>query len=426
MTGVRPTTIDCTACGAGLDVLGGGRVRRHICPYCSAELDAQHDYQVLRRYRDLRRPESPLKIGMSGRVFGVEVTVIGTIGMVEYYAGQVWAWVDHQVYSPTHGYAWLTWEDGRIVFTRKTRERPRPATYSPTQIEDAENRPVFRHDGKRYRYYGSGHARMTFVEGEFNFAPRIGTERRYVSALGKNGMFTVREGGGEIEYEISRLPDRAALLKSFGIDAGDLPKLSGVHPLETFRRSGLAIFTRNSALLAGIACIVLIFVLGDPQVIHRHEDHPIDRPYVGAFTITQPDRLVQIEMWADLANSWAFFEGEVTDGEDETVATFGREVGYYYGRDADGSWTEGSRDGHVNLKLPPGDYSLELVVEEAGVWRTGREPSRMSVSIREGVIAWWWLVLGAIGLIAVAMLFLLQRMIHSARRWSGSDWSDED
>ena len=33
-------SIDCTACGAGLDILGGGRVTVHICPYCGTALDA--------------------------------------------------------------------------------------------------------------------------------------------------------------------------------------------------------------------------------------------------------------------------------------------------------------------------------------------------------------------------------------------------
>ena len=43
----------------------------------------------------------------------VPFTVIGTIAWVEYYAQRSWHWVDHQVYSPTHGYGWLTVE-GRV------------------------------------------------------------------------------------------------------------------------------------------------------------------------------------------------------------------------------------------------------------------------------------------------------------------------
>ena len=42
-------SVDCTSCGAGLDILGGGRVTTHICPYCGSELDAQDSYKVLRK-----------------------------------------------------------------------------------------------------------------------------------------------------------------------------------------------------------------------------------------------------------------------------------------------------------------------------------------------------------------------------------------
>lgn len=32
-------SINCTACGARLDVLGGGRVTTHVCASCGSALD---------------------------------------------------------------------------------------------------------------------------------------------------------------------------------------------------------------------------------------------------------------------------------------------------------------------------------------------------------------------------------------------------
>ena len=46
---------------------------------------------------------------------------IGTIEFTETYRGRTWTWIDHQLYSATHGYAWLTLEDGHPVFTRRFR-----------------------------------------------------------------------------------------------------------------------------------------------------------------------------------------------------------------------------------------------------------------------------------------------------------------
>ncbi|WP_170351209.1 hypothetical protein [Ruegeria atlantica] len=43
------TSINCTSCGAGMDVFGGGRVMVQICEFCGSELDAQNSYKVLRK-----------------------------------------------------------------------------------------------------------------------------------------------------------------------------------------------------------------------------------------------------------------------------------------------------------------------------------------------------------------------------------------
>ena len=124
-------SINCTSCGAGLNVLGGGRVQVMVCGYCGTELDAQDDFAKLRKFSDLRRPTSPFSIGMTGAIDGVVFTVIGTLGMRETWNRQVWTWVEHQVFSPTHGYAYLTFEDGKLSFTRRYRGSTRPSWITP-------------------------------------------------------------------------------------------------------------------------------------------------------------------------------------------------------------------------------------------------------------------------------------------------------
>lgn len=428
MSPARATAISCTQCGAGLDVLGGGRVRAHICGYCGAELDAQDDYKVLRRFRDLKRPATPLSIGAKGEINGVALTVIGIIGKEERYGADHWSWVEHQLYSPSHGYAWLTWEEGHLVFTRKIREAPRPARLSHADIEKAENRPAVRLSGKRYQYYASGTAVTTFVEGEFNFVPAIGDRIRYVSCLGDTAMLDLRESEGEMEYELTTLPPRAALLESFGLDPETLPPPASMHPLEPFHRTPLQSFTRNTAFAAAFACLVLsLVIMGGERTVHRSELVHAGATYTAEFEITRGSQLVAFDLEADVDNSWAYFEGEVFDEEEEVVASFSHEFGFYHGRDKDGRWAEGSRDGRIRLSLPAGRYGLEVALSESGRWSSkGRDPQQMRIEVREGVVAAWWLWIGA-GLFALfGASFLLGRFYYSAKRWSGSDWSDED
>lgn len=76
-----------------------------------------------------------LVLGATTMIGHDEFTVIGTMAWTEYHAGRMWVWVDHEIYSPTHGYAWLTVEDGFVTFARKSREVPSPDYVSKSRIE---------------------------------------------------------------------------------------------------------------------------------------------------------------------------------------------------------------------------------------------------------------------------------------------------
>ncbi|RZW06625.1 MAG: DUF4178 domain-containing protein [Rhodobacteraceae bacterium] len=425
--GMSATAFNCTQCGAGQDLLGGGRVRVHVCGYCGSELDVQDDFRVIAQFRDMVRPETPFDPGMEGTLWGVPFTVIGTIGWIEQYGRNVWTWVDHQVFSPTHGYGWLSVEDGHITFTRKTRDVPEPGFISAATIERSENRPTAQMDGRTYRYYGSGEARPTFIEGAFNYVPSMDERVTYVDLMCGHRMLTMASVSGEREYEITRLPPRTEVVTSFGLDPNRLPTPKGVHPLDTFERAPLQAFVRNVALAGGIVSLLIAAVLwpmGDTIV--RSDQVSVDQPISIPFEVTRGDRLTRIAIWADAWNSWAWFEAELLDADGEAVAAFERGVEYYQGREGGESWSEGSQTSRTKLKLDEGQYTLELARTEGEVdWTNGQLAQRMQVTISEGHTNPWWLVGATILLLALGGAFLGQRALHNARRWSGSDWSDD-
>lgn len=417
------TSINCTECGAGLDVLGGGRVRSHICPYCGSELDVQDNYKVLRQHRDMTRPKTPFSLGMTGDLWGVEFTVIGTLAWSEHHNGKSWHWVDHQIYSPTHGYAWLTVEDGHVTFARKSRSMSHPASISDSVIDTSENRPIVRFKGQTFQYYSSGRASPTFIEGEFNYRPDMDDSIRYVSLMAGETMLDIVESGSEREYEVISLPDRAALFDSFGIPPKDRPVRRGTHALDALKRSPLELFTRNLfiagcvvALLIGIALSAMGTEIAQSDRMQARDELALP------FTVTNGNALVEITLWANVNNSWAWFEAELTDDQDETVAAFEDGVQFYSGSD----WTEGSKERRVRLFLEPGDYILYAEITERQVdWTGGREANAFRATVTQGVAnLWWiWVVAGVLGL--GAFYFLGERFLRHAARWSGSDWSDD-
>ena len=114
-------SINCVSCGVALPVLGGHKVKTVICSYCGAMMDRHDDLKLLQHYRDMPRPSGPLNLGASGALNGVQQTVIGVVGVHTHIEGETYRWTDYQLYSPTHGYSWLTWNDGHAIHSRKVR-----------------------------------------------------------------------------------------------------------------------------------------------------------------------------------------------------------------------------------------------------------------------------------------------------------------
>ncbi len=424
---LRPTSINCTQCGAGLNVLGGGRVRVHVCGYCGAELDAQGNYEVLATFGQMPRPESPFRIGMTGSIWGVDFTIIGTIGMIERHNQRVWKWVEHQLFSPTHGYAWLTWEEGHVVFSRKVRETPNPPRISAATIERSENRPYAWLRGERFSYYGSGTAEIDFVEGEFNWTPHRGSRTFYVSLLSDAHMLDIHQKENEIEYEVSDLVAREEAFEAFGVTE-TFPGSRRTHPLEVFERSSLGFFVRNTALVFAVLCVVLALGLSSTSSrLLRTGPVAIDPPLETEFDVTSPDRLVEIEIWSNVSNSWAVFSAELTHENGEEVAAFERGVEYYSGVQGGEHWSEGSPSASTRLHLPAGRYRLKVAQEEAEVdWAGGRLPTQVAVRVWQDVSQTLWLWGLAVLFALLGAIFFGQRFLHQHQRWAGSDWVDED
>ncbi|MFK8013958.1 MAG: DUF4178 domain-containing protein [Gammaproteobacteria bacterium] len=427
MTDAKLTTLNCTQCGAGLTAYGGGRVLIHVCSHCGATLDAQDDYKVLKRNRELPRPKSPFELGATGKIDDIEFTVIGTIAWLESHLGMKWRWVDHQIFSPTHGYAWLTWEDGQAVFTRKVRGLATPSWLTAASIERAEFRPSVAFGGKNYRYYSSGFKKPTFVEGEFNYSADLDMQPHYVSCLSGQNMFTMVGNGDEQEYEDSRLVPREEALEAFGADPGQWPESRKVHPLQAFKRSASAAFARNGLLAGGVVSLVMALVFGSfGDDVAKQSFPSLSALEPMPFEVTSQHGLVQIDINTNISNGWISLEGEVVDATDNTVAAFEDGAEYYSGRDSEGRWSEGSKRVRLRVDLPPGPYVLKLgVSENVGdkKW-SGIPATNARASIIQGVARVYWLWVVTALLFAGGLAFLAQRQIHDTRRWSGSDWTD--
>lgn len=423
------TSINCTSCGAGLDVLGGGRVTTHICPYCGSALDAQHDYAVLKKYANAERPDSPFRIGMHGHLYGVDWVLIGTLAHRETWAGQVWEWVDHQLFSATHGYAWLTVEDGHLVFTRRYRGAVTPPWISERWVETAENPPVVISRGERFRYLQTSTSKVTFAEGEFTYTPQIGDTTMTISAMSHDHMLDFSQSGHEREIHRGTYVSAAEGLAAFDLPA-DALRPRGVHALQPLRQGPNAGFVLKTGLAAAAVCLVAGLMLHfqpGRQVLAPATFALADLPQSVTIPIDNTTQLAGVYLESDVSNSWAYVPLDVTDPEDTPLFEAGRSIEYYFGREGNESWTEGSRRASLFFRpTVPGDYEITLYAPETGLWgQQSRAPSRVAVSAYQGLSSGFWMLLLAFGFVLVGAIPLLRRLYHGHRRWKHSDWSEE-
>ncbi|WP_039019931.1 DUF4178 domain-containing protein [Halocynthiibacter namhaensis] len=423
-------SVNCTSCGAGLDILGGGRVQVHACGYCGSVLDAQENYKVIKQYADLKRPESPFSIGMSGIIQGVEFTIIGTLGFQESWGGRRWTWTDHQLFSPTHGYAYLTVERGHLTFTRAYRKGTRPNWITSKTVEIAESRPSASSNGDRYQYYDTSTSQLTFVEGEFNWHPEIGRATMSVNMMSEDAMLAFTETTTEREVHRTIYLPFTPTCTSFGIADALAP--SDVHKLMPYKAGQNEGFLRNASLIfLAVSLVLTMFLLGQSKGSHVFLERlsANDLPAELSIEISRPDQLARMSLSADVNNSWAYLDVALSDPNGDPVFEAGRTVELYRGTSSDGAWREGNKQTTISFRPKlAGAYTLEIGSSESGRWgnTSGRAFGAVTVRVTDGAATTRWMLGLMLVFAGISAYQIARPMLHSRRRWWGSDWVDED
>ncbi len=417
--------INCTACGAGLDVLGGGRVTSHICSYCGTELDVLDDYKALRKFNDVARPNTLFPIGTTGHLRGADYTVIGLLEHVEKWQGRSWAWLDHQLYSPTHGYAWLTVENGHATFSRRYR---RPVWMSHRDVEISDHRPQLNEAGETFQYYETSTSTISYAEGEFTWSPQKGARTTTVSALSDTAMLSFSQTNQEREVSRTTYVPAAELAAAFGTDLDLSP--AQTHPLQPFAgRENDGFLIKASALCAVICLCLATWIVSKPkhEVLAYQRLDISELPRSITLEIPEPDKRVQVSFNGNSSNSWTALGVHLEDPNGEDVFEVARTVEYYHGRDRDGSWSEGRNFARLSfIPKTVGAYVLTVAHEGTGTEGRSAKPTEyVGLTARMGSGVSGYLFGLAFAFAALMAWPIARRYTHKTRRWHGSDWSED-
>ncbi len=419
--------INCTSCGATLDVLGGHRVKSLTCGYCGSVMDRHAGFQTIQQHRNRPdRPVTPLSIGMQATLKDVSFTIIGMIENVSHQSGPGWAesyrWVSFQLYSPTHGYCWLTWNKGHYFFSYRTRELPDPVV--PRRGRALLQKTLVRLGDRTFDVFESYQAEIAYVEGELTWIAKTGDRVHVIEAIDPPSMFSYEMTDAECEYSIGEYMDAGEVHAAFGLEPP--PKPEGIHPAQPFDGGRFwPALAKVGPIFAGFSVLGLIAALiaGDGREIVRADTGSQATPLVIPFSASHAERLMKLELRAPLSNNWVYYDVTISDAEtDEDVLFLGKEVSFYEGRDSEGYWSEGSRRETALFKVPAiGDYEIEISPAEAG----GAVPP-FEIRLYDNVFVKRYLVMLLILSVIASLGLTLYRRHFEKKRWADVLEDDDD
>ncbi len=253
----RVQSIKCTNCAAPLKLLGGGRVESITCSYCKSVLDLNDNYKVLSNFKNVKMSYSlPFEVGMRGKLKGIDYTIIGRVSYNEtVYVEHTWS--DFLLFSPLYGYAWLTYEQGHLIYSKRNR------TFPNLTWDEIGKQSLVVVDGESYKPYDAYTAKITYVEGELTWIAKFGDKTDYIDLIASPFGITAENNGVEIEYYNDEYMDRNEVYEAFSIPKDKRDGAGEFHPLEPFKRPLLKALSKVSLWFMVIVALLMIAVMFD-------------------------------------------------------------------------------------------------------------------------------------------------------------------
>jgi hypothetical protein len=221
-------SIKCTNCAAPLNLLGGGRVESITCSYCKSVLDLNDEYKVLSNFKNVKELHNlPFKIGMEAKLKGIDYTIIGRVTYTAIYYPHE-EWTDFLLFSPLYGYAYLTYEEGHLIYSKRNRTFPN-VTWS--QLSQKASINV---DGKKYTPFDEYGAKVVYVEGELTWIAKRHDKTQFVDLVNPPFGISAEKTKSELEYYQAEYLDQAMVYNAFNIEAQK--KAKSFHALQAFDR----------------------------------------------------------------------------------------------------------------------------------------------------------------------------------------------
>ncbi len=430
--------IQCPQCAGQLVLQGGQQVLSITCQYCGSVLDTRDNFKVLSKFLTKKRPSFPFKLGMKSTWNNVEFILIG---IVEYTQLDMWGsypWIEGLLFSATHGYLWLIFENGHFVIGRESKKR---ASNEPKKLSQAN---IFKDtlslENVNYKIFEVGFASITYVEGELTWVAKAGDKLEYLDAISPPHLYCIEQNESEKEYFTGDYVTVSDVFKAFNVPQTTSPQ--GVYCCQPFKPSLLLEAISYSGKLYALICLFLILWFASlysgnniynerlpvkPQVTSATGEA---NEVVQKFSVNKASQLLAFKIYAPLSNAWALFDIAILDAEGNEIFMLYPELSYYSGVEGGESWSEGSRSKTAYFSVPKsGEYGFTVSYEggtNESDWGIGNMD--ITVKIDENVKSTRYLFVCFIFMSLFAILKSVSRYRFEKKRWKDyyEDQEDDD
>lgn len=422
----RVKSFDCPNCGGAVDIRYPGASLSCVCQFCDSVIDTSNpNYKILEKSINVTRGYEPIvPLGTRCTFFGREWEIIGY--MVRRDKASSYAWEEYLLYNPRYGYRFLTLNGGNWSFVSMTKTKPVPKSSQRAYMTPGS--VIFL--GDTYRLYYRGRAEVIYVQGEFYWRVKAGTEVQMEDYLNPPLMLSSEKDKNERVWSVSQFLSSKEVQQQLK-PKKRLPTAHGIAPNQ---------WTDNGAtnkkmwllwLFFGTILLCLQFwQLGynrNVQVASASVHFDYNKPNVNTYTtqvfeVTRPQTGVLLQFKAPVDNSWVFVSGELVNDTTNDTYPFSTTCEYYHGYDGGESWTEGRSTSEVFIsKVPAGKYVVNIDAESGDFKTVGG--GNIDVSILQGARLfsnYFWMAF--LMTIAPVLSFCSYYMLEQ-NRWQDSDYS---
>lgn len=409
----------CKQCGGPIKVTLE-ETRAVGCPSCGSIVDVKDPNLSLISRSSARMSVKPkLALGSSGKLRGVDFTILGFMRRSMVADGDSYTWDEYLLHAKKEGFRWLSEYDGHWNFARA-------CTGLPKEAPPKGGREAITYLSKKYLLFQHYTARVDYVLGEFNWRVQLGDEVYVEDYISPPLLLSMEQTDKELAWTLAEYLPPADIASAFN-PTEPLPEPEGIAPNQPSPHEGKAFgYWLVYALFVFLAIVVQMVtsiasgnvVYGQRIELEPREDHKsFTSP---AFKFGGSDGNLMVTNEAAFENQWLTLDMVLTNKETGQQFAMTREISHYTGYDdEDGSWSEGDKVDTAQFDgVPAGEYILEIEAEtEAG----HNETVASRLRIERNKVTWtnFWLF-GLLLLIAPVVVSWRSRAFEK-RRWAEGD-----